>query len=79
MANIVITGTSRGIGFEMAKIYVAQGHQVLALSRNPSPIDALKLDEHLILNDGAAVGEQELLNDGDSGVLTTEDAVEVAE
>jgi len=44
MANIVITGTSRGIGFEMAKIYVAQGHQVLALSRNPAPIDALKLD-----------------------------------
>jgi len=44
MANIVITGTSRGIGFEMAKIYVAQGHQVLALSRNPSTIDALKLD-----------------------------------
>ena len=44
MANILITGTSRGIGFEMARIYVAQGHQVLALSRNPSPIDALKLD-----------------------------------
>lgn len=44
MANIVITGTSRGIGFEMAKLYIAQGHRVLALSRNPEPILALGLE-----------------------------------
>ena len=43
MANIVITGTSRGIGFEMAKIFIEKGHQVLALSRNPAPILALGL------------------------------------
>ena len=34
MKNIVITGTSRGIGFELAKQFAEKGHQVLALSRN---------------------------------------------
>jgi len=38
MANVIITGSSRGIGFEMAKIFADDGHQVLALSRNEAPI-----------------------------------------
>ncbi len=38
MANIVISGTSRGIGFELAKLFADDGHKVLALSRNPRPI-----------------------------------------
>ncbi len=41
MANIIITGSSRGIGFEMAKLFADEGHQVLALSRNEKPITAL--------------------------------------
>jgi len=41
MANIIITGSSRGIGFEMAKLFADEGHQVLALSRNEKPIAAL--------------------------------------
>jgi 3-oxoacyl-[acyl-carrier protein] reductase len=36
--NIVITGTSRGIGFELAKQFAENGHQVLALSRNTAPL-----------------------------------------
>ncbi len=36
--NIIITGTSRGIGFELAQIFADEGHKVLALSRNPRPI-----------------------------------------
>ena len=36
--NIIITGTSRGIGFELAQILADEGHKVLALSRNPRPI-----------------------------------------
>lgn len=39
--NIVITGTSRGIGFELAKQFAANGHQVLALSRNTAPLLAV--------------------------------------
>lgn len=36
--NIIITGTSRGIGFELAQQFADEGHKVLALSRNPRPI-----------------------------------------
>ena len=36
--NIVITGTSRGIGFELAKQFAEEGHRVLALSRNTEPL-----------------------------------------
>lgn len=34
MKNIIITGTSRGIGLELALQFAKNGHQVLALSRN---------------------------------------------
>ena len=43
MKNIIITGTSRGIGFEMTKLFAAEGHNVLALSRNEKPIKDLGL------------------------------------
>lgn len=41
MARVVITGTSRGIGYEMAKGFADTGHKVLALSRNDGPISDL--------------------------------------
>lgn len=41
MKNIIITGASRGIGYEMARIFAEEGHQVLALSRNEKPITLL--------------------------------------
>ena len=41
MANVVITGCSRGIGFELAKLFAKEGNAVLALSRNPDPMRAL--------------------------------------
>ncbi|HNP33006.1 MAG TPA: SDR family oxidoreductase [Flavobacterium sp.] len=33
MKNIIITGTSRGIGYELALLFAKAGHQVLAISR----------------------------------------------
>lgn len=39
--NIIITGTSRGIGFELVQLLARQGHNVLALSRNNEPISNL--------------------------------------
>jgi NAD(P)-dependent dehydrogenase (short-subunit alcohol dehydrogenase family) len=42
--NIIITGTSRGIGFELVKLFAGAGHNVLALSRNDKPINNLNLN-----------------------------------
>lgn len=42
--NIIITGTSRGIGFELVQLFAKAGHKILALSRNEKPIQNLKLD-----------------------------------
>ncbi|WP_242094865.1 SDR family NAD(P)-dependent oxidoreductase [Aestuariivivens sediminicola] len=41
--NVIITGTSRGIGFELAKGFAEAGHKVLALSRNDRPVKELNL------------------------------------
>lgn len=41
MANIIITGSSRGIGFELAGLLAEEGHKILALSRNNGPVSAL--------------------------------------
>ena len=38
MKNIIITGTSRGIGFEMAQLFAKYGNNVLAISRKKSEI-----------------------------------------
>ena len=42
--NIIITGTSRGIGFELVHIFANQGHNVLALSRNAQPVNNLDFE-----------------------------------
>ncbi len=42
--KIVITGTSRGIGLELVKIFAKKGHQILALSRNKIPVEKLQLE-----------------------------------
>lgn len=42
--NIIITGTSRGIGIELVKIFAQQGHHILALSRNEEPVSNLNLN-----------------------------------
>lgn len=39
MKNIIITGTSRGIGFELAHLFAKNNFRVLALSRNTAPLE----------------------------------------
>ena len=43
MKKVIITGTSRGIGFELAQQFANSNFQVLALSRNQKPLDNLRL------------------------------------
>ncbi|QTY26717.1 SDR family NAD(P)-dependent oxidoreductase [Flavobacterium sp. CS20] len=42
--HIVITGTSRGIGFELVKILAGQSYHIYALSRNSQPVAELNLE-----------------------------------
>ncbi len=41
MASVLITGTSKGIGFEAALAFARAGHQVFATMRNPAQSPAL--------------------------------------
>lgn len=40
--KIIVTGSSRGIGYELIQLLAKDGHQVLALSRNATPAQSLK-------------------------------------
>lgn len=40
MANVIITGASRGIGFELCRLFSEEDHEVWALSRNIKPLEA---------------------------------------
>ena len=42
--NVIITGTSRGIGFELTHLFANAGYNVLALSRNRQPVSNLHFD-----------------------------------
>ncbi|MFT5248674.1 MAG: 3-oxoacyl-[acyl-carrier protein] reductase [bacterium] len=44
MKNVIITGTSRGIGYELVPLFTDAGYNVLALSRNSAPISNTNLD-----------------------------------
>ena len=43
MKNVLITGTSRGIGFELAQLFARNKYNVLAVSRNSIPLKKLNL------------------------------------
>ncbi len=43
MKFIVITGTSRGIGLELVKVFSGMGHKILAVSRNFRPLKEMSL------------------------------------
>lgn len=40
--NVIVTGASRGIGFELVQKYIETGHEVIALSRNSDRLEELK-------------------------------------
>ena len=47
MKNIIITGTSSGIGLELVKIYSKNGFKVISLSRSDLPAKGLDGVEHM--------------------------------
>jgi len=42
--TVIITGTSRGIGFELVHLFANSGYAVLALSRNARPVSNLNFE-----------------------------------
>jgi short-subunit dehydrogenase len=52
--KVIVTGASRGIGFELVKQYAEAGHEVIAISRNTDKLERLK-EECLGLNPQALV------------------------
>ena len=42
--TVIITGTSRGIGFELVHLFANAGYEVLALSRNAKPVSNLNFE-----------------------------------
>jgi len=42
--NVIVTGTSRGIGLELVKYFSKNGHNTIALSRSPKKLDQLHLN-----------------------------------
>lgn len=52
--KVIVTGASRGIGFELVQKYAEAGHEVIALSRNSDRLEQLK-EACLQLNSKAQV------------------------
>ncbi len=63
--NIIVTGTSRGIGFELVKYFSENDHNVLALTRNREKIDLLQKTHSNI-----AVLEVDITKDEDLKVVS---------
>ena len=64
--NIIITGTSRGIGYELALQFAAAGHNVLAISR--------KIPQAFIENQNISCLSVDISEDG--GLTTVKDFIE---
>lgn len=72
MANVLITGANRGIGLELAKLFVARGDTVVAVVRKSSPeLDALgvRVEADVDMTDDTLGGLAERIGDWPIDVL----------
>jgi len=60
MKNVIITGTSRGIGFELAQLFAKNNYNVLAISRNTKTLNSLSLKNITTLS--VDLGDEKDLN-----------------
>jgi NAD(P)-dependent dehydrogenase (short-subunit alcohol dehydrogenase family) len=57
MATVLITGTNKGVGLELTKIYAARGDTVLAACRDPNAAEALNRVAGSVEVVGVTVGD----------------------
>ena len=46
--DVIITGSSRGIGFELVRLFAQNNHRVLAVSRNINTLHSIKSESELL-------------------------------
>ncbi len=68
MKNIIVTGTSRGIGYELALLFANAGHQVLAISRK-TPLALIEHENITCLS--VDLSEEDELQKVDSFISST--------
>ncbi|RAR74265.1 short-subunit dehydrogenase [Flavobacterium aciduliphilum] len=74
MKNIIITGTSRGIGFDLALKFANEGHQVLAISRK-TPKELLEHPNCVCLSIDISVEDE--MHEIDKFIASTSKKVDV--
>lgn len=73
--TVVITGTSRGIGFELVQLFASAGYMVFSLSRKQDSIKALNLKNvHAISCDLASA---QSLNDAATEILKNTERIDI--
>lgn len=75
MKNVIITGTSRGIGFELAQVFANNNCKVLALSRNTSTLE--KIQHPNITTLGVDITKEEALEEIDAYIKTNWKQVDI--
>lgn len=65
--NVIVTGASRGIGFETALLLCKQGHKVIAIARNGAGLEKLQIatrsvksDSNLMILSGDLTNEKDI-------------------
>ncbi|MCB1646039.1 MAG: SDR family oxidoreductase [Pseudomonadales bacterium] len=62
MKTLIITGASKGIGLETARLFLAHGYRVINFSRTPAPLDTIENHYIDLSQPGAEKSLRELLD-----------------
>lgn len=71
MATVFITGTNKGVGLELVRVYLSAGHDVIGTCRNAAKADALKAlgETHA---GKLSIYEMELIDEASIATLATQ-------
>lgn len=78
--NILITGAARGLGFQLSKLLVSNGHRVFALSRSVSPAMQQLLDstpEHSLQFHACDVSQETQVESARTAIENSVDSLDI--